>query len=87
MHIETFISLKFALSKIAGHNDIKKLRRENDQLRREIWNLRDEYDRLEAMLKTKQDGTEEEVVEEVNLFMSLDPLIIYTFIYHLYPYI
>ncbi|PSN51824.1 hypothetical protein C0J52_17684 [Blattella germanica] len=33
-----------------GQNDIKKLRRENEQLRREIWGLREEYDRLENLL-------------------------------------
>ncbi|RZF40831.1 hypothetical protein LSTR_LSTR003341 [Laodelphax striatellus] len=37
-----------------GQHDIKKLRRENEQLRREIWSLREEYDRLEALLKSKQ---------------------------------
>ena len=46
-----------------GHSDIKKLRRENDQLRREIWNLRDEYDRLETLLKAKsQHSAEDEVI-------------------------
>ncbi|XP_039287276.1 uncharacterized protein LOC111056432 [Nilaparvata lugens] len=37
-----------------GQHDIKKLRRENETLRREIWSLREEYDRLEALLKSKQ---------------------------------
>ncbi|XP_014209702.1 uncharacterized protein LOC106640250 [Copidosoma floridanum] len=41
-----------------GQNDIKKLRRENEQLRREIWSLRDEYDKLEEILK-KQKSREE----------------------------
>lgn len=44
-------------------NDIKKLRRENDQLRREIWNLRDEYDRLEAMYKAKHASEDDEEAE------------------------
>ena len=40
-----------------GQNDIKKLRRENEQLRREIWGLREEYDRLEGLLgKEKRHG-------------------------------
>ncbi|KAE8743185.1 hypothetical protein FOCC_FOCC011214, partial [Frankliniella occidentalis] len=39
-----------------SQDDIKKLRRENDQLRRELWGLRDEYDKLEALLKRKQVG-------------------------------
>lgn len=34
-----------------GQSDIRKLRRENDQLRREIWSLRDEYDRLDKLLR------------------------------------
>lgn len=36
---------------ILGQNDIKKLRKENEQLRREIWCLREEYDKLEEILK------------------------------------
>jgi hypothetical protein len=41
----------------SGQNDIKKLRRENEQLRREIWGLREEYDRLEGLLgKAKRRG-------------------------------
>ena len=34
-----------------GQTDIKKLRRENDHLRREMWALRDEYERLENLIK------------------------------------
>lgn len=37
-----------------GQSDIKKLRRENDHLRREIWSLRDEYDRLDKLLRANQ---------------------------------
>lgn len=37
----------------SGQSDIKKLRRENYQLRREIWSLRDEYDRLDKLLRNK----------------------------------
>lgn len=41
----------------SGQSDIKKLRRENEQLRREIWGLREEYDRLEGLIgKTKRHG-------------------------------
>ncbi|KAK5638288.1 hypothetical protein RI129_012583 [Pyrocoelia pectoralis] len=36
-----------------GQSDIKKLKRENDQLRREIWYLRDEYDKLDKLLREK----------------------------------
>ncbi|KAF2880459.1 hypothetical protein ILUMI_25707 [Ignelater luminosus] len=37
-----------------GQSDIKKLKRENDQLRREIWYLRDEYDKLDKLLREKE---------------------------------
>ncbi|XP_034114744.2 mucin-17 isoform X2 [Drosophila albomicans] len=36
-----------------GQSDIKRLRRENEQLRREIWTLRDECDRLNKRFKAK----------------------------------
>uniref|UniRef100_A0A1I8M1Y7 Uncharacterized protein n=1 Tax=Musca domestica TaxID=7370 RepID=A0A1I8M1Y7_MUSDO len=36
-----------------GQSDIKRLRKENDHLRREIWSLRDEYDRLNKRFKNK----------------------------------
>ncbi|XP_015594297.1 uncharacterized protein LOC107267292 isoform X2 [Cephus cinctus] len=44
-----------------SQNDIKKLRKENEQLRREIWSLRDEYDKLEEILKHQKsrEGSEE----------------------------
>lgn len=38
---------------IPGQSDLKKLRRENFQLKREIWSLRDEYERLDAFLRKK----------------------------------
>lgn len=41
---------------ILGQSDIKKLKRENDQLRREIWYLRDEYEKLDRLLRDKEDG-------------------------------
>ncbi|XP_046142650.1 uncharacterized protein LOC114880212 isoform X1 [Osmia bicornis bicornis] len=47
-----------------GQNDIKKLRRENEQLRREIWSLRDEYDKLEEILKRQKSRTESEEYED-----------------------
>ncbi|CAD1477684.1 unnamed protein product, partial [Heterotrigona itama] len=45
-------------------NDIKKLRRENEQLRREIWSLRDEYDKLEEILKRQKCRPESEEYED-----------------------
>jgi len=48
---------------ISGQNDIKKLRRENEQLRREIWSLRDEYDKLEEILKKQKNHDESEEYE------------------------
>ncbi|CAK9823664.1 hypothetical protein ANTRET_LOCUS1964 [Anthophora retusa] len=47
-----------------GQNDIKKLRRENEQLRREIWSLRDEYDKLEEILKRQKSHEESEEYED-----------------------
>ncbi|KAK9305822.1 hypothetical protein QLX08_003325 [Tetragonisca angustula] len=47
-----------------GQNDIKKLRRENEQLRREIWSLRDEYDKLEEILKRQKCRSESEEYED-----------------------
>lgn len=38
-----------------GQTDIKKLKRENEQLRREVGALRGEYDRLERLLHQRQD--------------------------------
>lgn len=50
-------------SLVPGQNDIKKLRRENEQLRREIWSLRDEYDKLEEILKRQKSRGESEEYE------------------------
>lgn len=38
---------------VLGQSDIKKLLRENYRLRSENWTLRDEYDRLDKIVKTK----------------------------------
>ncbi|GJQ77956.1 hypothetical protein Trydic_g2317 [Trypoxylus dichotomus] len=37
-----------------GQSDIKKLKRENELLKKEIWSLRDEYDKLDKLLKEKE---------------------------------
>ncbi|XP_064214301.1 pre-mRNA-splicing factor CWC22 homolog isoform X2 [Tribolium castaneum] len=37
-----------------GQYDIKKLKRENEMLKKEIWCLRDEYDKLDKLLKEKE---------------------------------
>ncbi|XP_031780595.1 uncharacterized protein LOC100680254 isoform X2 [Nasonia vitripennis] len=47
-----------------SQNDIKKLRRENEQLRREIWSLRDEYDKLEEILKKQKNREESDEPED-----------------------
>ncbi|XP_011314847.1 uncharacterized protein [Fopius arisanus] len=47
-----------------SHNDIKKLRRENEQLRREIWCLREEYDKLEEILKSQKSREDSENDED-----------------------
>lgn len=38
---------------VLGQSDIKKLLKENYRLRTENWTLRDEYDRLDKLVKTK----------------------------------
>lgn len=43
---------------IAGQSDIKKLKRENEQLKREISALRYEYDRLDRMLRERRSSPE-----------------------------
>lgn len=55
---------------ISGQNDIKKLRRENEQLRREIWSLRDEYDKLEDILKKQKSRGESEEYEVGSLISN-----------------
>ncbi|CAG9772726.1 unnamed protein product [Ceutorhynchus assimilis] len=37
-----------------GQSDIKKLKRENEMLKKEIWCLRDEYEKLDKLLKDKK---------------------------------
>lgn len=39
---------------LTGQHALKKLRRENEQLRREMWSLRDEYDKMEKLLRKKE---------------------------------
>lgn len=41
-----------------GQSDIKKLKRENDQLKREISALRYEYDKLDSMLRERRSSPE-----------------------------
>lgn len=45
--------IRFSLFICPGQTDIKRLRKENEQLRREIWTLRDECDRLNKRVKAK----------------------------------
>lgn len=53
---------------LAGQHALKKLRRENEQLRREMWCLRDEYDKMEKLLRKKE--TDEDS-NEVNIRCSI----------------
>lgn len=39
-----------------GQSDIKKLKRENEMLKKGLWYLRDEYDKLERLIKEKNIG-------------------------------
>jgi len=58
-----------------GQNYIKKLRRENEQLKREIWNLREEYERLENYVKSREQSENEEVklyIYELNNTLRVD---------------
>ena len=34
-----------------GHNDLRKLKKENETLKQQVWTLRDEYDKLETLVK------------------------------------
>lgn len=43
---------------LPGQSDIKKLKRENEQLKREISALRYEYDRLDSMLRERRSSPE-----------------------------
>lgn len=47
------IDWKFYKFPWVGQSEIKSLKREREQLRREIWTLRDEYDKLENLLRIK----------------------------------
>ncbi|XP_046400017.1 C-Jun-amino-terminal kinase-interacting protein 2-like [Ischnura elegans] len=44
-----------------GQCDLKKLRRENQRLRRDMWALREEYERLEAKVRDASEAAEHEV--------------------------
>ncbi|KAH9634379.1 hypothetical protein HF086_010859 [Spodoptera exigua] len=46
-----------------GQSDIKKLKRENEQLKREISALRYEYDRLDSMLRDRRSSPEHSDIE------------------------
>uniref|UniRef100_A0A0A9Y773 Uncharacterized protein n=5 Tax=Lygus hesperus TaxID=30085 RepID=A0A0A9Y773_LYGHE len=54
--------------RVTGHNDIKRLKRENEHLRREIWTLREELYRIEHERvqeeEEEEDGDEDEETEE-----------------------
>ncbi|KAJ8984040.1 hypothetical protein NQ317_012264 [Molorchus minor] len=39
---------------VLGQSDIKKLKRENEMLKKGLWYLRDEYDKLEKLIKDKK---------------------------------
>nr|CAI5824388.1 unnamed protein product [Callosobruchus analis] len=41
-------------SPTGGQSDIKKLKRENEMLKKGLWYLRDEYDKLERLIKDKK---------------------------------
>lgn len=40
-----------------GQSNIRKLRSENDRLRREIWSLKDNYDRLEKKYRRRESSS------------------------------
>jgi len=61
-----------------GQNYIKKLRRENEQLKREIWNLREEYERLENYVKSREQSENEEVklyFYALNIILRVDKIV------------
>lgn len=53
---------------VSGQSYIKKLRRENEQLKREIWNLREEYERLENYVKSREQSENEEVIIKIEFY-------------------
>lgn len=55
-----------------GQSDIRKLKKENDHLRSVIWNLRDEYEKLENILKVSNglENNENANVNRLNFYKS-----------------
>lgn len=43
-----------------GQSDLRKLKRENETLKQQVWTLRDEYDKLETLVKEMEDEQEED---------------------------
>ena len=41
-----------------GHSDLRKLKKENETLKQQVWTLRDEYDKLETMMKAADESSE-----------------------------
>ena len=37
-----------------GHSDLRKLKKENETLKQQVWTLRDEYDKLETIVKNME---------------------------------
>lgn len=58
-----------------GQYDIKKLKKENELLKKEIWCLRDEYEKLDKLLKEKNidfssSSTTSESVREMKIIQG-----------------
>ena len=47
-----------------GHSDLKKLKKENETLKQQVWTLRDEYDKLESIVKEMEDDDDEDEDDE-----------------------
>ncbi|KAF0308601.1 hypothetical protein FJT64_020212 [Amphibalanus amphitrite] len=59
-----FRTLEMASEVDQQHSDMRKLRRENDALKQQLWTMRDEYQRLEEFVEELEEVALEDIVEE-----------------------
>ncbi|XP_068201002.1 uncharacterized protein [Palaemon carinicauda] len=56
-----------------GHSDLRKLKKENETLKQQVWTLRDEYDKLESFVKNMDDDSDDEGDEDDDEVDELQP--------------